>query len=183
MEATALNFDPLANTEYTPSNCILPVSGCTEVSAFNYNPLANTSDSTACLYEAIGCVTGLGAPYGTGFWLNDGCFAWVIDVDDYCCTTDWDASCQSMYDYCQLGWPTSIEDISSMGIVVYPNPTGDVLNIDTRLDVEVEIYDMIGKLMTKEKSKRINLSDYPTGVYNLILIYNNKRFNTRVIKQ
>ena len=136
------------------------------------------SDSTACLYDA-GCYGGPGNPY----WLNDGCYAWVIDVDNYCCTNDWDASCQSMYDYCQLGWPTSVEDISSMGIMVYPNPTGDILNIDTRLEVEVEIYDLMGKLMTRENSKRINLSDYPNGVYNLILIYNDKRFTTRVIKQ
>jgi hypothetical protein len=27
------------------------------------------------------------------------------------------------------------------------------------------------------------LSDYPNGVYNLILIYNDKRFSTRVVKQ
>ena len=175
-DSLALNFDPLANTDN--GSCILPISGCTDVSAYNYDPLANTSDSTACLYDA-GCYGGPGNPY----WLNDGCFAWVIDVDDYCCTEDWDASCQSMYDYCQLGWPTSIEDISSMGIVVYPNPTGDIINIDTRLEVEVEIYDLMGKLMTRENSKRINLSDYPNGVYNLILIYNNKRFTTRVIKQ
>jgi hypothetical protein len=88
-----------------------------------------------------------------------------------------------MYDYCQAGWPTSIDDITSMGIMVYPNPTGDMLNIDTRLDIEVEIYDLTGKLMTKEKSKRIDMTSYSNGVYNLILIYNNKRFNSRVIKQ
>ena len=70
-----------------------------------------------------------------------------------------------------------------MGILVYPNPTGDILNIDTRLDVEVEIYNMTGKLMTKEVSKRIDLSNYTNGVYNLILIYNNKRFTKRVVKQ
>ena len=183
MDQSALNYDILANTEYVPSNCILPVSGCTDVSAYNYDPLANTADSTACLYEAVGCVTGLGAPFGTGFWLNDGCFAWVIDVDNYCCTNTWDASCQSMYDYCQLGWPTAIEDISTLGIVVYPNPTTDIITIETRLSVEVEVYDIMGKLLINKYSKRIDLSDYPNGVYNLILIYNNKRFNTRVIKQ
>ena len=175
-DSTALNYNILANTDN--GTCILPIIGCTDVGAWNYDPLANTSDSTACLYDA-GCYGGPGVPY----WLNDGCFAWVIDVDNYCCTNDWDASCQTMYDYCQLGWPTSIEDISSMGIMVYPNPTGDILNIDTRLEIEVEIYDLMGKLMTRENSKRINLSDYPNGVYNLILIYNDKRFNTRVIKQ
>ena len=107
----------------------------------------------------------------------------MIDVDDYCCTTDWDASCQSMYDYCQLGWPTSIEDISVLGIVVYPNPTNDIITIETRLEIEVELYDIMGKLLISKDSKRIDLSNYPSGVYSLILIYNNKRFNTRVIKQ
>ena len=175
-DSTALNYNILANTDN--GTCILPITGCTDVGAWNYDPLANTSDSTACLYDA-GCYGGPGNPY----WLNDGCFAWVIDVDDYCCTNDWDASCQSMYDYCQLGWPTSVEDISSMGIMVYPNPTGDIINIDTRLEVEVEIYDLTGRKIISEKSKRISLSGLPNGVYNLILIYNNKRFTTRVIKQ
>ena len=175
-DPTALNYDPAAC--FDDNSCIEIVSGCTDVAAYNYNPLANVTDSTACLYDA-GCYGGPGIPY----WLNDGCYAWVISVDDYCCTTDWDASCISMYDYCQLGWPTNVEDITSMGIMVYPNPTGDVLNIDTRLDVEVEIYNLQGKLMTREKSKRIDLSNYSNGVYNLILIYNNKRFTTRVIKQ
>jgi len=197
----ALNFNPLANAldnsccyiggctdiasvNYNPNacfddgSCITAVPGCTDVGAYNYNPAANVSDSTACLYDA-GCYGGPGVPY----WLNDGCFAWVIDVDNYCCTNEWDATCQSMYDYCQLGWPTSVDDIASMGIMVYPNPTGDMLNIDTRLDIEIEIYDIMGKLMTKESSKRIDLSNYPNGTYNLILIYNNKRFTTRVIKQ
>jgi hypothetical protein len=175
-DLTALNYN--SNACYDDGSCIVAILGCTDVSAYNYNPLANVTDSTACLYDA-GCYGGPGIPY----WLNDGCYAWVIDVDDYCCNNDWDASCQSMYDYCQLGWPTSVDDISSMGIIVYPNPTGNILNIDTRLDIEVEIYDITGRLMIKDKSKRIDLTDYSNGVYNLILIYNDKRFTTRVIKQ
>jgi hypothetical protein len=88
-----------------------------------------------------------------------------------------------MYDYCQLGWPTSIEDISSLGIIVYPNPTTDIITIETRLEIEVEVYDIMGKLLINKKSKRVDLSNQPNGIYNLILIYNNKRFNTKVIKQ
>jgi hypothetical protein len=184
MDTTALNYDILANTEYIPSNCILPISGCTDVSAYNYDPVANTTDSTACLYEAVGCVTGLGAPFGTGYWLNDGCFAWVIDVDDYCCTTDWDASCQSMYDYCQLGWPTAIQDISALGIIVYPNPTKDVITIETRLDIQVELYDMTGKRVINESNiKRLDLSKLPSGIYNMSILYKDSRYSKRVIKQ
>ena len=197
----AFNFDPLANTLdnsccyiggctdslavnynanacYDDGSCITPIVGCTDVAAYNYNPGANVSDSTACNYDA-GCYGGPGIPY----WLNDGCYAWVISVDDYCCTDDWDASCIQMYDYCQLGWPTAIEDISALGIIVYPNPTTDIITIETRLEIEVEVYDIMGKLLINKDSKRIDLSDYPNGVYNLILIYNSKKFTTKVIKQ
>ena len=109
---------------------------------------------------------------------------WVIDVDDYCCTNDWDASCQSMYDYCQLGWPTSIEDISALGIIVYPNPTKDVITIETRLDIEVELYDMIGnKVISESNVKRLDLSKLSNGIYNMSILYNNVRYSKKVIKQ
>ena len=148
---------------------------------FNKNtaPSANVSDSTACLYDA-GCYGGPGVPY----WLNDGCYAWVIDVDDYCCTTDWDSNCQSMYDYCQNGWPTSIEESGSGTILVYPNPTSNILNIDTRLDVDVEVYDMLGKQVINESnSKRIDFTSVPNGIYNLVILHKDIRITKRVIKQ
>tara|TARA_R110002074_G_scaffold10619_2_gene40084 strand:+ start:48 stop:314 length:267 start_codon:yes stop_codon:yes gene_type:complete len=88
-----------------------------------------------------------------------------------------------MYNYCQNGWPTGIEDISSLGIVVYPNPTKDIITIETRLDIEIEVYDVMGKLILNQKGKRVELSRYPNGLYNLVIIHNNKRFNTKVIKQ
>ena len=202
IDNTALNFDPLANTLdnsccyiggctdslsinynenacFNDNSCITAVPGCTDVSAYNYDPIANVTDSIACLYNA-GCYGGPGIPY----WLNDGCFAWVIDVDDYCCTNDWDASCQSMYDYCQLGWPTSIEDVSSLGIVVYPNPTKNIITIETRLEIEIEVYDMMGRLLIEEKNtKRLDLSILSNGLYNLSIIYNNKRYSKQIIKQ
>tara|TARA_R100001015_G_C4634386_1_gene200809 strand:- start:2818 stop:5112 length:2295 start_codon:yes stop_codon:yes gene_type:complete len=174
-DSTALNYDPLANTEN--GSCIEVVTGCMDPDAYNYNSLANVSDS-ACVYDA-GCITGPGNPY----WLNDGCYAWVIDVDVYCCENDWDASCQTMYDYCQLGWPTSIDETASSSIVVYPNPTSGILNIDTRLDISVEVYDINGKLMIEKNSKRIDFSDWPVGIYNLIIRKDELVITKRIIKQ
>ena len=49
---------------------------------------------------AAGCVTGAGIPY----WLNDPCYAWVIDVDDYCCNNEWDLICQETYNHCSSNW-------------------------------------------------------------------------------
>ena len=178
-DSTALNYDP--NACYDDNSCITIITGCTDVSAYNYNPLANVSDSTACLYDA-GCYGGPGVPY----WLNDGCYAWVIDVDDYCCDVDWDASCQSMYDYCSQGWPVSVEELTGSGtsIIIYPNPTKDILNIDTRLDVDVEVYDLLGKqIIKKQNTKRIDVSPLSPGIYNMIIIYDKMRWNKKLIKE
>ena len=176
-DSTALNYDP--NVCYDDGSCIIAVVGCTDVSAYNYNPSANVSDSTACLYDA-GCIGGPGVPY----WLNDGCYAWVIDVDDYCCNVNWDPTCQSMYDYCSQGWPTSVQDIAALGIVVYPNPTKDIITIETRLNIEIEVYDIMGKKLIQEKNiKHLDLSDLSNGIYNLTIIHNGVRYIKKVVKQ
>ena len=199
---TALNFDPIANTLnnsccyiegctdptavnynsdacFDDGSCVTPILGCTDVAAFNYDATANVSDTTACLYDA-GCYGGPGIPY----WLNNGCYAWVIDVDNYCCTNDWDENCQSMYNYCELGWPTSLENISSLGIIVYPNPVKDIITIDTRLNIEIELYNMTGMLMLKEENiNRIDMNNYPSGIYNMIITHDNKRFINKIVKQ
>ena len=89
-----------------------------------------------------------------------------------------------MYDYCQQGWPTNIEEAGSGTIIVYPNPTTNILNIDTRLEVNVEIHDMMGRLLISEqKVKRINLLNVPKGIYNLSIIHDKLRITKRIIKQ
>jgi len=175
-DSTALNYNPLANTDN--GTCILPLAGCTDPNAYNYDPTANVPDSSACLYDA-GCIGGPGNPY----WLNDGCYAWVIDVDIYCCEVEWDASCQSMYDYCEAGWPVGIDEMDINGIIVYPNPTDNTLNIETHLSFKYELRDAMGKLLLTGENKRLELGKYNDGVYFLTLIHNEKKFNKRIIKQ
>ena len=97
MDSLALNYDPLANTDN--GSCIEVVYGCMDQSAYNYDPFANLNDSISCLYDA-GCITGAGNPY----WLNDPCYAWVLEVDEYCCENEWDTICQATYDYCSGTW-------------------------------------------------------------------------------
>ena len=97
MDSLAINFDPLANTNN--NSCIESVVGCMDQSAYNYEPAANVNDSLYCLYDA-NCIGSPGNPY----WLNDPCYAWVIDVDSYCCGNAWDNVCQATYDYCAGTW-------------------------------------------------------------------------------
>ena len=97
MDSLALNYDSLANTDN--GSCIEVVVGCMDPGAYNYEPAANVSDSLSCLYAA-NCITGPGNPY----WLNDECYAWVIEVDEYCCNNEWDEICQLTYNYCDSSW-------------------------------------------------------------------------------
>ena len=88
-----------------------------------------------------------------------------------------------MYDYCQNGWPTSVDEFGENAIMVYPNPTNDILNVETRLDIYIEVYDMSGRMVINTNDKRIDLSEYKSGIYNMVIIHNELRFNKRVIKQ
>tara|TARA_R110001583_G_scaffold8769_1_gene41491 strand:- start:62 stop:646 length:585 start_codon:yes stop_codon:yes gene_type:complete len=146
MDATALNYDSLANTDN--ESCITIVEGCMDQSAYNYNVTANVHDSISCLYSA-NCITGAGIPY----WLNDPCYAWVLEVDEYCCENEWDTICQATYDYCDGTW------------------SGPLL---TRVQAKKElimITDLLGRPAKENKNKL------------LFYIYNNGSVEKRVIKQ
>ena len=88
-----------------------------------------------------------------------------------------------MYDYCQLGWPVGIDEVDINGILIYPNPTNNTLNIKTHLTVEYELRDMMGKLILVGKDNRLDLSVYEDGTYLLTLIHEGRRFTKRIIKQ
>tara|TARA_R100000458_G_C8202491_1_gene192565 strand:- start:217 stop:891 length:675 start_codon:yes stop_codon:yes gene_type:complete len=175
-DSTAFNYDSTANTDN--GSCIVVVEGCMDPNAYNYNSLANINDSLSCLYDA-GCVTGAGTPY----WLNDPCYAWVIDVDDYCCENEWDTICQLTYNHCLDGWTD--ENISFKRgdeINIYPNPTNGKIYFTNF--VNVSVFDMTGKLIIKnEEVTNIDLSSYNKGIYNIIINYKEKSTNHRIIKE
>ena len=177
-DSTSINYDPLANVDN--GSCIAAIYGCTDPNAYNYNPNANVSDTTACLYDA-GCIDGPGNPY----WLNDPCYAWVIDVDEYCCTNSWDPGCQSLYNYCVAGSGTlNVDEFTFDAIVVFPNPTNGTLNIRTNLDITYTLYDFTGQLIFENsKEKTIDISWLSNGVYFLSIEHHGKRFNKRIIKE
>ena len=181
-DSTSVNYDPLANVDN--GSCITSIVGCMDPTAYSYNPLANVSDSTACLYDA-GCVGGPGEPY----WLNNPCFAWVIDVDNYCCDNIWDSDCQDLYDYCENGYPLDINELIGSGgkIAVYPNPTTDMLSVVTTLNnVQFVLFDLQGKkLRTVENTKNaeIDMRNLSTGIYILQISVDGKIYNKKILKE
>ena len=200
-DPTQFNYDPAANTDN--GSCIPVVNGCTDPLAFNYNEDANTDNGSCidvvtgcmdldaynfsieanvanndnCLYDA-GCVTGPGQPY----WLNDSCYAWVIEVDPYCCDTEWDGSCQELHSYCEAGWPTDITEINHT-IRVYPNPVRNELNIGCANLQKIMCYNMQGQLVYEGSDTRIDTDLWPAGVYNLQVYAYLRTYNIKIVKQ
>jgi hypothetical protein len=88
-----------------------------------------------------------------------------------------------MYNYCEEGWPVGIDENGTGGIIIYPNPTNGFLNIETRLDIDVEVYDMMGKLVISEQnSNRIDITSVPNGIYNMVILHEELRITKKVIK-
>ena len=180
-DSLAVNYDSTANVDN--GSCITAIQGCTDPNAYNFNPNANVPDSASCLYDA-GCIGGPGNPY----WLNDQCYAWVINIDPYCCDIGWDSNCQNTYDYCasNSGW-VGIEDlISNGGIIVYPNPTNGLLNISTSRvqNVLITMFNISGQLVINETNKKvIDINHLESGVYFMNIKVDNITYIRKVIKQ
>ena len=175
MDSTALNYDDDANTDN--GSCIYPIYGCNDPTAINYDPDVNVPDST-CEYSA-------GCAIGDIYTLPNPCFAWVIDVDEYCCDVAWDPSCVSLYEYCQDGWsgPTDIIELR-YGLITYPNPTSDYIYINSRLKVDITVIDMLGNIViSKNKVNVLDVFELTPGVYNVLIEHENIKVNKKIIKQ
>lgn len=71
-------------------------------------------------------------------------------------------------------------------VEIYPNPTKDLVNINSDLKIEsVELYSITGqKLMVKQSASIISLSDFPKGFYLLKVLFENGKSSTvRVVKK
>ena len=177
----AFNYDSLANSDN--GSCVEVLEGCADPEAYNYDTTVNVPDPEVCLYEAVGCVTGLGEPYGNGYWLNDMCFAWVIEVDPYCCNVSWDGTCVELYDYCEAD-PTGVLPIEVHTLRVYPNPTNNIINIASPFEVVTTVYDMVGRLVIDPtKNTTIELGMLPNGVYEVRVDYKGRIVSNKIIKQ
>ena len=62
---------------------------------------------------------------------------------------------------------TAIEDVESGAIVVYPNPTQDVLYVKGTENTILRVYDMQGQLLQTAEGDRLTVSSLSTGTYLL----------------
>ena len=116
-------------------------------------------------------------------WINDPCYAWVIQVDEYCCENAWDDICQLTYNHCENGYPLELRTLEDV-LIVYPNPTEGTINIVGKREMDVKVYNMLGTLILDLKNvTEIDLSEYSSGIYNLNIVYNDLVINNKIIKK
>jgi hypothetical protein len=172
MDSTALNYDDDANADN--GSCIYAIYGCNDPAAINYDPLVNTPDST-CEYSA-GCAV------GDVYTLPNDCFAWVIEVDEYCCDQEWDQGCVNLYQYCIDGWtgPTDLIEFRN-DLVTYPNPTSDYIYVSKKVDLTV--INMLGDILIQEENINVlDVTRLTPGIYTIVIKHNNLITNKRIIK-
>ena len=80
---------------------------------------------------------------------------------------------------------TSNFDVHSFKI--YPNPSTGIFTIDTKEEVQIEVFDLVGKMIKKENIhigvNSIDVTNYANGVY-LLRVNNSGKINTyRLVKQ
>ncbi len=78
-----------------------------------------------------------------------------------------------------------VADNSFNQISIYPNPTNDILNINTFNNIDkIEVYDMLGRLVkTRDNSKTINLNSLSSGLYIVNIHSNNIIISKKVVKE
>ena len=67
---------------------------------------------------------------------------------------------------------------------MYPNPTTGKINISLTLKGTYQIYNEVGRVFTEgDISEFLDLTDYPKGMYMLLLNVENEHQYVKIIKQ
>lgn len=180
-------------------------SGCSKTITKNFvvstaPAVSITMDSLICVYVSSFTLTG-GAPAGGTYYINGvqgtlfnpGALGAGMQTVSYkvingACTV-YDTT-YVMIDIC-VG---IAETFSSAGMLVYPNPSTDLVNITTNIkgeNIYLEITDAIGKVrrelsfsnLKEESSMTLDLRDLPPGIYTVILFNDKLRLSKILVLQ
>lgn len=79
----------------------------------------------------------------------------------------------------------SVNENANFDVLFYPNPSNGNLTIQTsETNIDLKIYNTLGKLVftkTDFNSQKLNLHDFKSGVYSVIISSNNRQENRKLI--
>ena len=106
--------------------------------------------------------------------LTDGYYAVIIN-DGICVDTSECVSVRSL----------GIQNNLNSAISIYPNPSNNIVNIKTPNytgNINVNIYDLTGRLVNSVNQRIINIRPFQKGIYNLRIEYEDVKEVFRIIK-
>ena len=79
----------------------------------------------------------------------------------------------------------NVTDNDFSELSLYPNPTRDMLNINTISEIDkIEVYNLLGGLVIdKHNSKSISLKNFSSGLYIIKIYSNNVLITKKIIKE
>ena len=81
---------------------------------------------------------------------------------------------------------TELSENKISNLSVFPNPTNNIINIaleNYNGEINLEFYDLSGKLLKSSKSKTLEIEEYNSGIYLLKVSYDNKFQKVKIIKE
>lgn len=76
----------------------------------------------------------------------------------------------------------NVDDFAKNNFKVYPNPTSDIVNIQTSLEVKnIAVYNQIGQLIFSQKAIQFDLSNVASGIYMIQIDFENGQKATKKI--
>ena len=64
--------------------------------------------------------------------------------------------------------------INSKDISIYPNPSNNIIHIkNMEVNNSVYIFDLVGKQLLQSQEPEINISELPSGIYQVIIVDKN----------
>lgn len=92
----------------------------------------------------------------------------LIDLTLYCLSKDISSDLIKYQSWIGNAGVAGTEDISNE-LRIYPNPSDGLIYLDTKDAKQIEIYSLQGSLILRTSKKSIDLSDYPAGIYQVIV--------------
>jgi len=89
---------------------------------------------------------------------------WAVDYLPLTKTVRFGTYGRGIWDFVIDDNATLVNKITDNKLLIYPNPTSKILNIENNTD-EVSIYNLSGKLMIKTNSNKTDVSRWDNGVY------------------
>ena len=79
----------------------------------------------------------------------------------------------------------SVNDNNLQNVIIYPNPTNTILNIENAENSTIEVYDLLGRVVLFENNistnNQLNVSNLPIGTYLIKITNNNKVITDKFI--